>query len=65
MSFKEIYTAISIYMPFIHFLQCHPALDGQRGKCWCVERKTGVKLNPAYDPLSDPDCQLASELIRK
>ncbi|KAM5135660.1 insulin-like growth factor-binding protein 4 [Mantella aurantiaca] len=45
--------------------QCHPALDGQRGKCWCVERKTGVKLNSAYDPLQDPDCQLASELIRK
>ncbi|KAE8574828.1 hypothetical protein XENTR_v10003593 [Xenopus tropicalis] len=41
--------------------QCHPALDGQRGKCWCVDRKTGVKLHIPYDPVLDADCQVASE----
>ncbi|XP_063815860.1 insulin-like growth factor-binding protein 4 isoform X2 [Pseudophryne corroboree] len=45
--------------------QCHPALDGQRGKCWCVDRNNGSKLNVPYDPNQDPDCQLTSELIRK
>ncbi|KAM9296327.1 insulin-like growth factor-binding protein 4 [Gastrophryne carolinensis] len=45
--------------------QCHPALDGQRGKCWCVERKTGIKLAAPYDPLLDPDCQMTSEFIKK
>ncbi|XP_075033227.1 insulin-like growth factor-binding protein 4 [Mixophyes fleayi] len=45
--------------------QCHPALDGQRGKCWCVDRKTGIKLHVPYDPNQDPDCQLTSEFIRK
>ncbi|XP_053554397.1 insulin-like growth factor-binding protein 4 [Bombina bombina] len=45
--------------------QCHPALDGQRGKCWCVDRKTGIKLPGPYDPISDPECQIASENIKK
>lgn len=45
--------------------QCHPALDGQRGKCWCVDRRTGVALPVPYDSNHDPDCQLTSELIRK
>ncbi|XP_068119714.1 insulin-like growth factor-binding protein 4 isoform X2 [Hyperolius riggenbachi] len=45
--------------------QCHPALDGQRGMCWCVDRKTGSKLTTPYDPVHDPDCQLATEFIRK
>ncbi|XP_028675757.2 insulin-like growth factor-binding protein 4 [Erpetoichthys calabaricus] len=27
-----------------HARQCHPALDGQRGKCWCVDQKTGNRL---------------------
>ncbi|XP_063315139.1 insulin-like growth factor-binding protein 4 [Pelobates fuscus] len=43
--------------------QCHPALDGQRGKCWCVDWKTGIKLQTAYDPVQDPDCQLASKNV--
>ncbi|KAG8566359.1 hypothetical protein GDO81_013201 [Engystomops pustulosus] len=45
--------------------QCHPALDGQRGKCWCVDRRTGVALPAPYDPNHDPDCQLTLEHIRK
>ncbi|XP_052613662.1 insulin-like growth factor-binding protein 4 [Peromyscus californicus insignis] len=43
-----------------HPKQCHPALDGQRGKCWCVDRKTGVKLPGGLEPKGELDChQLA------
>ncbi|XP_059526938.1 insulin-like growth factor-binding protein 4 [Myotis daubentonii] len=43
-----------------HPKQCHPALDGQRGKCWCVDRKTGVKLPGGLEPKEELDChQLA------
>ncbi|KAM4623024.1 insulin-like growth factor-binding protein 4 isoform 1-T1 [Discoglossus pictus] len=45
--------------------QCHPALDGRRGKCWCVNKDTGVKLHAPYDPVADPDCLLASENIKE
>ncbi|XP_073428732.1 insulin-like growth factor-binding protein 4 [Dendrobates tinctorius] len=45
--------------------QCHPALDGQRGKCRCVDRRTGLTLPLPYDPNHDPDCQQSSEHIRK
>ncbi|KAJ6660615.1 hypothetical protein lerEdw1_017612 [Lerista edwardsae] len=39
-----------------HPKQCHPALDGQRGKCWCVDRKTGVKLPGSLELKGDLDC---------
>ncbi|KAL7977111.1 hypothetical protein Chor_009060 [Crotalus horridus] len=39
-----------------HPKQCHPALDGQRGKCWCVDRKTGVKLSGSLEVKEDLDC---------
>nr|XP_025972097.1 insulin-like growth factor-binding protein 4 [Dromaius novaehollandiae] len=39
-----------------HPKQCHPALDGQRGKCWCVDRKTGVKLPGFLELKGDLDC---------
>ncbi|XP_066484095.1 insulin-like growth factor-binding protein 4 [Tiliqua scincoides] len=39
-----------------HPKQCHPALDGQRGKCWCVDRKTGVKLPGSLEFKGDLDC---------
>ncbi|KAF6094276.1 insulin like growth factor binding protein 4 [Phyllostomus discolor] len=43
-----------------HPKQCHPALDGQRGKCWCVDRKTGVRLSGDLEPNGELDChQLA------
>lgn len=43
--------------------QCHPALDGQRGKCWCVDRKTGVKLPGFLELKGDLDChQLADSM---
>ncbi|KAG8429837.1 hypothetical protein GDO86_018091, partial [Hymenochirus boettgeri] len=42
--------------------QCHPALDGQRGKCWCVDRKTGAKLQILYDHILDPDCLMAERM---
>lgn len=46
-----------------HPKQCHPALDGQRGKCWCVDRKTGVKLPGGLEPKGELDChQLADSL---
>ncbi|XP_075436536.1 insulin-like growth factor-binding protein 4 [Ascaphus truei] len=47
-----------------HPKQCHPALDGQRGKCWCVDRKSGTRLHVPYDPSADPDCQMTSEGVR-
>uniref|UniRef100_A0A8C5R5L4 Insulin-like growth factor-binding protein 4 n=1 Tax=Leptobrachium leishanense TaxID=445787 RepID=A0A8C5R5L4_9ANUR len=48
---------------FFNPKQCHPALDGQRGKCWCVDWKTGLELAGAYDPVLDPNCQLTSKNI--
>ncbi|XP_013929403.1 PREDICTED: insulin-like growth factor-binding protein 4 [Thamnophis sirtalis] len=39
-----------------HPKQCHPALDGQRGKCWCVDRKTGLKLTGSLEVKEDLDC---------
>uniref|UniRef100_A0A493TEG1 Thyroglobulin type-1 domain-containing protein n=1 Tax=Anas platyrhynchos platyrhynchos TaxID=8840 RepID=A0A493TEG1_ANAPP len=47
-----------------HPKQCHPALDGQRGKCWCVDRKTGVKLPGFLELKGDLDChQLADSIL--
>ncbi|XP_059813721.1 insulin-like growth factor-binding protein 4 [Hypanus sabinus] len=43
---------------FYHPKQCHPSLDGQRGKCWCVDVKTGVKLLGSPEVQWDVDCQL-------
>ncbi|XP_010219421.1 PREDICTED: insulin-like growth factor-binding protein 4, partial [Tinamus guttatus] len=40
---------------------CHPALDGQRGKCWCVDRKTGVKLPGFLELKGDLDCHQAAD----
>ncbi|XP_043530554.1 insulin-like growth factor-binding protein 4 [Chiloscyllium plagiosum] len=42
---------------FYHPKQCHPSLDGERGKCWCVEPKTGVKLIGSPEVKGDIDCQ--------
>uniref|UniRef100_UPI00398E6D49 insulin-like growth factor-binding protein 4 n=1 Tax=Pristiophorus japonicus TaxID=55135 RepID=UPI00398E6D49 len=41
---------------FFHPKQCHPSLDGQRGKCWCVAPKTGVKLIGSPEVKGDIDC---------
>lgn len=41
---------------FYHPKQCHPSLDGQRGKCWCVDTKTGVKLLGSPEVKGDVDC---------
>ncbi|KAM8945839.1 insulin-like growth factor-binding protein 4 [Pelodytes ibericus] len=49
---------------FFNPKQCHPALDGQRGKCWCVDWSTGARLHTPYDPILDPDCQVATKNIR-
>ncbi|XP_069490665.1 insulin-like growth factor-binding protein 4 [Ambystoma mexicanum] len=40
-----------------HPKQCHPALDGQRGKCWCVDQKTGVKIHDVAELNGDLECQ--------
>ncbi|XP_078080412.1 insulin-like growth factor-binding protein 4 [Mustelus asterias] len=42
---------------FYHPKQCHPSLHGQRGKCWCVEPKTGVKVKGSPEVQGDIDCQ--------
>ncbi|XP_053308929.1 insulin-like growth factor-binding protein 4 [Spea bombifrons] len=49
---------------FYNSKQCDPALNGQRGKCWCVDSDTGNVIHVTYDPILDPDCQLASKSIR-
>ncbi|XP_043910944.1 insulin-like growth factor-binding protein 4 [Protopterus annectens] len=41
-----------------HVKQCHPALDGQRGKCWCVDTQTGRKLDKSPEVKGDLDCEL-------
>ncbi|NWJ06537.1 IBP4 protein, partial [Crypturellus undulatus] len=46
-----------------HPKQCHPALDGQRGKCWCVDRKTGVKLPGFLELKGDLDCHQAADTM--
>lgn len=39
-----------------HIKQCHPARDGQRGKCWCVDQKTGLKLPGPLETHGELDC---------
>ncbi|XP_077574542.1 insulin-like growth factor-binding protein 4 [Stigmatopora nigra] len=48
-----------------HPKQCHPARDGQRGKCWCVDQKTGTRLPGPPEPREELDChQLATATLR-
>lgn len=45
--------------------QCHPARDGQRGKCWCVDQKTGMRLPGPLELRGDLDChQLITATLR-
>uniref|UniRef100_G3Q244 Insulin-like growth factor-binding protein 4 n=1 Tax=Gasterosteus aculeatus TaxID=69293 RepID=G3Q244_GASAC len=39
-----------------HLKQCHPARDGLRGKCWCVDQKTGMRLPGPLELRGDLDC---------
>uniref|UniRef100_H0VBG5 Insulin like growth factor binding protein 4 n=1 Tax=Cavia porcellus TaxID=10141 RepID=H0VBG5_CAVPO len=48
-----------------HPKQCHPALDGQRGKCWCVDRKTGVKLPGGLEAKGELDCHQLADSFRE
>uniref|UniRef100_G1MV51 Thyroglobulin type-1 domain-containing protein n=1 Tax=Meleagris gallopavo TaxID=9103 RepID=G1MV51_MELGA len=48
-----------------HPKQCHPALDGQRGKCWCVDRKTGVKLPGFLELKGDLDCHQPADSMQE
>ncbi|XP_012695481.1 insulin-like growth factor-binding protein 4 isoform X2 [Clupea harengus] len=49
-----------------HAKQCHPARDGQRGKCWCVDQKTGMKLPGPLELRGDLDChQLMVAQVRE
>ncbi|XP_026510523.1 insulin-like growth factor-binding protein 4 isoform X1 [Terrapene carolina triunguis] len=48
-----------------HPKQCHPALDGQRGKCWCVDRKTGLKLSGSPELKGDLDCHQPVDGVRE
>ncbi|CAL8270050.1 unnamed protein product [Gadus morhua 'NCC'] len=48
-----------------HTKQCHPARDGQRGKCWCVDQKTGLRLPGPLELRGDLDChQLMTATLR-
>uniref|UniRef100_A0A3Q3IRC8 Insulin-like growth factor-binding protein 4 n=1 Tax=Monopterus albus TaxID=43700 RepID=A0A3Q3IRC8_MONAL len=48
-----------------HAKQCHPARDGQRGKCWCVDQKTGMRLPGPLELRGDLDChQLMTATLR-
>ncbi|XP_077168998.1 insulin-like growth factor-binding protein 4 [Paroedura picta] len=44
-----------------HPKQCYPALDGQRGKCWCVDRKTGNRLPESLELKGELDCHQPTE----
>ncbi|XP_035156480.1 insulin-like growth factor-binding protein 4 isoform X2 [Callithrix jacchus] len=44
---------------------CYPSLDGQRGKCWCVDRKTGVKLPEGPEPMGELDCQQLADSFQE
>uniref|UniRef100_A0A2K5BV10 Insulin-like growth factor-binding protein 4 n=1 Tax=Aotus nancymaae TaxID=37293 RepID=A0A2K5BV10_AOTNA len=48
-----------------HPKQCYPSLDGQRGKCWCVDRKTGVKLPEGPEPMGELDCQQLADSFQE
>ncbi|KAK0147114.1 Insulin-like growth factor-binding protein 4 [Merluccius polli] len=48
-----------------HTKQCHPARDGQRGKCWCVDQKTGMRLPGPLELRGELDChQLMTATLR-
>lgn len=48
-----------------HSKQCHPARDGHRGKCWCVDPKTGLRLPGPLELRGDLDChQLMPAALR-
>ncbi|MGH0139349.1 UNVERIFIED_CONTAM: hypothetical protein FKN15_020751 [Acipenser sinensis] len=44
---------------------CLPALDGQRGKCWCVDQKTGIRLVGTPEVKGELDCHQFIESIRE
>ncbi|KAK1159085.1 insulin-like growth factor-binding protein 4 [Acipenser oxyrinchus oxyrinchus] len=48
-----------------HPKQCLPALDGQRGKCWCVDQKTGIQLVGTPEVKGELDCHQFVESIRE
>ncbi|XP_023810913.1 insulin-like growth factor-binding protein 4 isoform X1 [Oryzias latipes] len=48
-----------------HPKQCHPARDGQRGRCWCVDPKTGVRMTGPPELRGELDChQLISATLQ-
>nr|XP_033773281.1 insulin-like growth factor-binding protein 4 [Geotrypetes seraphini] len=47
-----------------HPKQCHPALNGQRGKCWCVDQKSGLKIHGIPELNGDIDCQALVDSLR-
>ncbi|XP_063056680.1 insulin-like growth factor-binding protein 4 [Engraulis encrasicolus] len=48
-----------------HAKQCHPARDGQRGKCWCVDQKTGLKLPGPLELRGELDCHQLMTTVRE
>ncbi|XP_007899760.1 insulin-like growth factor-binding protein 4 [Callorhinchus milii] len=44
---------------YFHSKQCHPSMHGQRGKCWCVDPKTGMKMASRAEVTGEVDCQRA------
>lgn len=53
------------YSVCIFHPQCHPARDGQRGKCWCVDQKTGLRLPGPLELRGELDChQLMTATLR-
>ncbi|XP_021412801.1 insulin-like growth factor-binding protein 4 isoform X2 [Oncorhynchus mykiss] len=45
---------------------CQPARDGQRGKCWCVDQKTGMRLPGPMELRGELDChQLITATMRE
>lgn len=57
--------AVDEWLSLRWLLQCHPARDGQRGRCWCVDPKTGVRMTGPPELRGELDChQLISATLR-
>ncbi|XP_069768479.1 insulin-like growth factor-binding protein 4 isoform X2 [Narcine bancroftii] len=41
---------------FYNLKQCESSLDGQRGRCWCVQRWNGKRIAGSPEVRGDPQC---------
>ncbi|KAM9307684.1 insulin-like growth factor-binding protein 1 [Gastrophryne carolinensis] len=46
---------------YYHTKQCETSLDGERGRCWCVNTQTGKKIPGTPEKRGDLNCQQHSQ----